>query len=139
VDFYLSAVISIIEKWRPYKMRNKESHHIISDKIYMNTFIFLLVFTIITVIISRIDLGILNTPIAIGIALVKATVVALFFMGLKWEKGINLVLVWGAIIGIIIFFGLTFADISFRGDISEEETLFLEIQPEFNNHGQKVH
>jgi len=120
-------------------MRNKESHHIISDKTYMNTFIFLLVFTIITVIISRIDLGILNTPMAIGIALVKATVVALFFMGLKWEKGINLVLVWGAIIGIIIFFGLTFADISFRGDISEEETLFLEIQPKFNNHGQKGH
>jgi len=120
-------------------MNNEGSHRIVSDKVYMNTFLFLLIFTIITVAVSRIDLGMLNVPVALGIALVKATVVSLFFMGLKWEKGINLVLVWMGVVGVLLFFALTFADVSFRGDISEEEAIYFDVPPIFNNHTQKGH
>ena len=38
-----------------------------------------------TVVVSRFDLGILNTPVAIGVAVVKASFVALFFMGINGQ------------------------------------------------------
>ncbi|MDA1353474.1 MAG: cytochrome C oxidase subunit IV family protein [bacterium] len=97
------------------------SHHVIPVAVYAKTFIALLVLTALTVLASRVDLGILNTPLALGIALVKMSVVALFFMGLKWDKGISTILFVGAGVAIFIFMLLTFADFSFRGDISAEE------------------
>ncbi len=100
---------------------NGHSHFIVPTSVYVKTFITLLVLTVITVVASRIHMGAFNTPIALGIALVKMMTVALFFMGLRWDKGISGVLFFGAGVAVFIFFLLTFADISFRGDISPIE------------------
>ena len=72
--------------------------------------------------ISRIDLGILNTPIALSVAIVKATLVGAFFMGLRWEKA-NLIFVFGAIAALILFFLFIFVDIAYRGAINDEVEL----------------
>ena len=50
-----------------------------------------------------------------------ATLVLLFFMGLKWDKGISTVLVSGSIAAILIFFLLTYSDLGFRGTIFETD------------------
>ena len=54
-------------------------HFIIPKKYYQLTFIALLILTIFTVLISRVDLGFLNTPVAIAVATLKASLVGAFF------------------------------------------------------------
>lgn len=93
-------------------------HFIIPKKYYQLTLIALLILTVFTVAISRVDLGVLNTPMALFVAIVKTTFVGAFFMGLKWEQ-FNLVFVVSAIAGIILFFLFTFADIAYRGEITD--------------------
>lgn len=101
--------------------QNEHSHHVIPVPVYVKTFIALIVLTVLTVVASRIDTGILHTPLALGIAMAKMAIVALFFMGLKWDKGISSILFVGAGAAVFIFMLLTFADYSFRGDISPDE------------------
>ena len=60
----------------------KHSH----AKFYSIIFGVLVVLTIVTVAASRVDFGIMNLVIAMGIASVKAGLVALFFMHLKYEN-----------------------------------------------------
>jgi cytochrome c oxidase subunit IV len=50
----------------------------------------LLVLTVITVAVRYIDVGEFNMVIALGVAVVKATLVALFFMHLRWDRPFNL-------------------------------------------------
>jgi len=104
------------------------NHHIVSKKTYIGTFTCLLFLTFITVVASRVDLGGLNTPISLGIAILKATIVALFFMGLFWDKGINAIFVIGAVLCVLIFVAFTFSDFAFRGTISKEEAQIFGIQ-----------
>ena len=58
-------------------------HHIVPLKTYMLIFAALLVGTVITVAIAFVDLGFLNTPVAILIAMVKATLKHLVFHARK--------------------------------------------------------
>ena len=92
-------------------------HFIIPKKYYQITFVALLILTVFTVAISRVDLGLLNTPVAILVASIKATFVGAFFMGLRWEKS-NLIFVFGAIATMVLFFLFIFVDIGYRGSIS---------------------
>lgn len=55
-------------------------------RVYIGVFVALLVFTVITVGVSYIDLGRLNIAVALIIALFKATLVAGYFMHLNAEK-----------------------------------------------------
>ncbi|MBN8548163.1 MAG: cytochrome C oxidase subunit IV family protein [Deltaproteobacteria bacterium] len=67
-----------------------ESHanpgHIVPMRIYVTVFVTLVVLTFVTVWISRHDFGTLNIVVAMLVASVKAMLVALFFMHLKYEK-----------------------------------------------------
>ena len=97
-------------------------HFIIPKKYYQITLIALLILTVFTVAISRVDLGILNTPMAIFVACVKTAFVGLFFMGLKWEK-FNLVFVFSSIVAVILFFLFTYTDIAYRGELNEHSAV----------------
>ena len=94
-------------------------HFIIPKKYYQFTFFALLVLTVFTVLISRVDLGFLNTPVAISVACLKACLVGAYFMGLRWEKA-NLVFVFGSIAAMVLFFLFTFIDLAYRGAISQD-------------------
>ena len=94
-------------------------HFIIPKKYYQFTFVSLIILTIFTVLISRVDLGFLNTPVAILVATLKAGLVGAFFMGLRWEKA-NLIFVFGAIAALILFFLFTFVDLMSRGAITDQ-------------------
>jgi cytochrome c oxidase subunit 4 len=62
------------------------SPHVLPPSVLLGTAAALLVLTVLTVVTSRIDLGAMNTVLALAIASCKAAVVALFFMHLKYEK-----------------------------------------------------
>ena len=94
-------------------------HFIIPKKYYQFTFVSLIILTIFTVLISRVDLGFLNTPVAILIATIKASLVGAFFMGLRWERA-NLIFVLGGIAAMILFFLFTFIDFVYRDAITDE-------------------
>jgi len=70
---------------------HSEEHHLTSYKTYILVWILLMVMTAITVYVSYVDLGLFNIVIAMSVASIKASVVALFFMHLKFEDGIT----WG--------------------------------------------
>ena len=61
-----------------------EGSHLVGVGLYVLVFLALLVLTGITVWSARHDFGALNTPVAMGIAVLKATLVILFFMHVKY-------------------------------------------------------
>lgn len=64
--------------------------HIVPLRVYQGVFVALLVLTVITVLVAKfVDLGVMNIVIAMLIASVKAMLVALFFMHLKFESKIT--------------------------------------------------
>jgi cytochrome c oxidase subunit 4 len=65
-------------------------------------FVALLLLTAVTVLVSYVDLGLWNAVVALLIASVKASLVALFFMHLKGENR----LVWGFALVPIAFLAL---------------------------------
>jgi len=87
---------------------NKEhhGHHILSNSTSRNALLFLLVFTIITVVVSMFHFGSLNFTIAMLIATAKAMVVLLYFMGLKYDNKENQVIFFGSFLffGFFIFY-----------------------------------
>jgi len=66
-----------------------EEHHITSNKTYIIVWLVLMVLTAVTVYVSYINFGILNIVIALVVASIKASVVALYFMHLKFEDSIT--------------------------------------------------
>jgi len=82
---------------------------------YFAVFFALLVGTGLTVFAATLDLGRFNAAVALGIATVKATLVALFFMHV-WhasEKLTKLVVI-GALFFLLLLLGLTMSDYATR-------------------------
>jgi cytochrome c oxidase subunit 4 len=84
--------------------------HVSSKGLYWTIFGTLIVLTIVTVVIARIDLGALNTPMALAIAGFKATLVILFFMGVKYNTPLTKVVAASGFLWLIILFGITMGD-----------------------------
>jgi cytochrome c oxidase subunit 4 len=82
---------------------------------YFAVFIALLIGTGLTVYAASLDLGPFNAPVALTIASVKATLVALFFMHVKGasEKLTKLVVI-GALFFLLLLLGLTMTDYATR-------------------------
>ena len=62
------------------------AHHIVSPVMYLTIFGVLMLGTALTVIASKLPLGVFNAPIAIAIAVTKAVFVVLFFMHVKYSS-----------------------------------------------------
>ena len=61
------------------------------------------------------DLGPWNTVVALGIAFLKATLVALFFMHVKYSPRLTQVVVAGGLFWLVILIALTLSDFVSRG------------------------
>ncbi len=83
--------------------------HVASKKVLFGTWGTLMVLTIVTVTASKVDFGAaeLNLLIAMVIAIIKATLVCLFFMHLKYDKLFHSVVFVSAILLATLF--VTFA------------------------------
>jgi cytochrome c oxidase subunit 4 len=91
------------------------SGHISPTSTYYTIFGSLMVLTAMTVAAAFIDLGPLNFPVALAIAIVKATLVILFFMHVKYSSRLTKLICGGAFFFLLILFGLTLSDYLSRG------------------------
>ena len=90
-------------------------HHVTSLGVYFAVFFALAAGTLLTWYASTIDLGMWNTPIALAIAVAKATLVILFFMHVIHSTRLTWVVVIGSFLWLGVLFVLTFADYLTRG------------------------
>ncbi|ERR1700733_9921418 len=94
------------------------SEHILSSKLYWGIWALLIVLTGVTAWVATLDLGWLNPVVALFIATIKATVVVLFFMHVKYtsEKLTKIVGV-AALFWLMLLLVLSMADYATRGII----------------------
>jgi caa(3)-type oxidase subunit IV len=92
-------------------------HHILSTSMALKVWGALIALTLITVGVAQIDLGFANFAVAMVVASIKASLVCIFFMGLKWDHKENTVIFSTSIIFMSIFMILTFGDLLTRGDV----------------------
>jgi cytochrome c oxidase subunit 4 len=84
--------------------------HVVPVRILVATGFALLVLTWITVAIAEIDLGEANIYVALAVAVVKATLVALFFMHLRWDRPFNAIVFVSAVAFVALFLALAMTD-----------------------------
>lgn len=106
----------------------KHHHHVLSDKAALSVGVVLLALTAITVAVARIDLGPLNFIAAFLVASIKGTLVALFFMNLKYDRKENAVIFGTSFVFVAIFIVLTATDVFFRGNVAVKGAFFAQAQ-----------
>jgi cytochrome c oxidase subunit IV len=84
--------------------------HIVSTRVYYLIFAALMVGTAITVGVAFIDLGPLNAVVALTIAVIKATLVVLFFMHVRYSTKLTWAVVVASVFWLGILLALTFSD-----------------------------
>jgi cytochrome c oxidase subunit 4 len=90
------------------------SHKPVSPVLYVAIFFALLGLTLLTFGVAFVDLGPWHVPAAIGIALVKAGLVVLFFMHLIHSPKLTWLAMGAGLFTLAIFFGLMLADYQTR-------------------------
>ncbi len=90
-------------------------HHIVRLRVYYLIFFSLMALTATTIFAARVDLGALNIVVAMGIAGLKATLVVLFFMHVKYSHRLTWVFVGAGIFWLVLLITLTTADYVSRG------------------------
>lgn len=86
------------------------THHVVPLRIYFAIFGALMVFTAITVWVAFQDFGFLNTFVAVTIAVIKATMVVLYFMHVRYSNRLIWVFAGAGFVWLIIMFSFTLSD-----------------------------
>jgi cytochrome c oxidase subunit 4 len=85
-------------------------HVVVPVRVYVTIFALLLAFTAITYGVALVDFGFFNTVVALGIAVTKASLVVLFFMGVRHNTPLTKVIVVAGFFWLLILFGLGMSD-----------------------------
>lgn len=93
-------------------------------------FVALLLLTVVTVAVAYVDLGELNLFVALGIATVKATLVAWFFMHLNHDTGFNRLAFFSSFIFVALFVSITLMDSGqYQQEVDWHERVLEEAPP----------
>lgn len=84
-------------------------------KMFVAVWAALLVLTALTVFVATLDLGPFNPIVALTIATVKALLVLLFFMELRYSTALTKVVVIAAVFFFMLLVGLSLSDYLTRG------------------------
>ena len=85
--------------------------HVLPLRVLVGTWAVLMVLTVLTVTVTSIDLGAnLNLLVAMVIATIKATLVCLYFMHLRYDKLFHTVVFVSAILLALLFVSFTLMD-----------------------------
>jgi cytochrome c oxidase subunit 4 len=95
---------------------HEEIHEHGGPAVYARTLLALLILTGITIGASYINLGSGNVVVALIIATLKATLVALFFMHLKWEKPVISIIAMAGFLFLGIFLMFCLLDFDSRNN-----------------------
>jgi len=91
------------------------SLHVESKRNYFLVFGALMVLTMLTVYVAYFDFGAWNNVVAMAIAVVKASLVVLIFMGVRHSSPLTKLVVIGALLWMVFMVGLTLTDYETRG------------------------
>ena len=91
------------------------SQHVVPPRVYFGVFTALIVLTATTTAVSFVDLGPWNSVVALAIAFLKATLVVLFFMHVKYSPRLTQVVIAGGLFWLAIMIALTLSDFLSRG------------------------
>ncbi len=95
-------------------MTSDTGHHIISYGKLTAIWLILLTLTVLTVLITRVELGGYKVLGALTIACLKSGLVIAFFMHMKYEGRLLRLLLFVALVTLAIFIGFTFFDVLYR-------------------------
>lgn len=98
-------------------------HHIVSARVLLTVFGALVALTILTVVLALMERsgtihfgdGFGSVGVALIIAGVKATLVAMYFMALKYDSKLHTMAFLLSILFLVVFFVITYFDTGFRG------------------------
>src|SRR6185437_4398812 len=96
-------------------MSEHAEHHIVPKRVYFLVFFALIVLTWVTTLVSTIDLGSLNIYVALSIAIFKASLVALFFMHVKYGTRLTKMIVMCGLYWLLLLLFIAMADHCTRG------------------------
>jgi cytochrome c oxidase subunit 4 len=91
-------------------MSTSHAHIITPVRTYVTIFVMLLILTGLTYWVATNDFGALNTPVALGVAVFKASLVVIYFMGVRYNTPLTKVVVVAGFFWLLILFGLTMGD-----------------------------
>jgi cytochrome c oxidase subunit 4 len=83
---------------------------VVPRRVYYLIFAALMACTALTVAVSFVDLGPINAVVALTIAVLKATLVVLFFMHVKYSTRLTWLVIAGSVFWLGILLALTFSD-----------------------------
>jgi cytochrome c oxidase subunit 4 len=84
--------------------------HVVPWLLLVGVWAALAVLTYVTVQVTHFNFGALNLWLAMGIATVKGSLVALYFMHLRWDKPFNAIVFVSALVFVMLFVGLALMD-----------------------------
>ena len=85
-------------------------HHIVGPKIYGLILLALMVLTATTTGVAFLNLGVFSPIVAIGIACIKATLVILFFMHIKYSSRLMMLTVGAGFFTFLVLITMTLSD-----------------------------
>jgi cytochrome c oxidase subunit IV len=91
------------------------SEHIVPVRVYVSIFAALISLTLLTVGVAMIDLGRLNIVVALTIATLKALLVLLYFMHLRYSTRLPWLAVAGGFFWLAVLILLSMSDVLSRG------------------------
>ena len=97
------------------EQQQQHEHHVVPVSVYITIFLSLMVLTALTVLASTKDFGPGNTIIAVSIAVLKATLVILFFMHVRYNDNIVRIAVFAGFLWLGVMIVLTLSDYVARG------------------------
>ncbi len=89
--------------------------HVAPKSMYYMVFLALMVGTGLTVAAAFVDMGAMNNVVMLVIAAIKASLVILFFMHVRWGTRLTWVIAMAGFFWLLILFGVTMADYLTRG------------------------
>ena len=84
--------------------------HVVPFKVLAAVWLTLLVFTVITVTVAGVNIGSFNLGVAMAIATVKASLVVLYFMHMRYDRPVNAIVFVTALLFVALFVSIALID-----------------------------
>jgi len=103
---------------RPGSEEGRAPVHVVPLRVLLAVWGALLVLTLVTVAATWVDLGTLNLWLALGIATFKSSLVALYFMHLRYDRPFNAIVFVTALVFVMLFAALALMDtVEYQADL----------------------
>ena len=91
------------------------SHHVVPLRVYIGVFVALIALVALTVGVAFLDLGPFGVPIALTIASVKALLILLYFMHVRYSSHVSWIYAGAGFFWLLVLIVLTLSDYLSRG------------------------